>query len=405
MLRRAIGTSLTSIRALRHVSGPELALTSAGCSLLLVELVTGYAMLSGAGGNSLGRLGVLALALGPRVLLGTAGLVPVSFLARRFRAFVAARLLGFVAVLSAVIAVWPATLQYLHARREGVRPSLTAALIPRENENVTHPEKTVTYFTTPDGVKLVLDVWRATSVPDGRLRPAIVKVHGGAWIRGARGERSAWNAFFNELGYDVFDIEYRMPPPLRWLTEVGDVKCALGWVAANAAKYRIDVERISVMGHSAGANLAMLAAYSKGNPSLLPSCPAENVAVRSVINIYGPTDLKRLHATSGSPNPIRRALHQYVGGTPLELVNRYELLSPIRHVHKGTPPTLTLHGEIDRVVPMSQATLLDEELTEMHVRHETCLLPWADHGFDAVWDSVATQTARDKIKAFLARYG
>jgi len=37
-----------------------------------------------------------------------------------------------------------------------------------------------------------------------------------------------WNRWLNELGYGVFDMEYRMPSPVRWLDEIGDVKSALG---------------------------------------------------------------------------------------------------------------------------------------------------------------------------------
>ena len=44
----------------------------------------------------------------------------------------------------------------------------------------------------------------------------------------------------------------------RWQDETGDVKCALGWVAAHAAEYQIDPTRISVTGFSAGGTLAML---------------------------------------------------------------------------------------------------------------------------------------------------
>ena len=81
----------------------------------------------------------------------------------------------------------------------------------------------------------------------------------GSW----RQERSAeLEQLAERLGYVVFDVEYRMPPPVRWKEEIGDVKCALGWVVGNAEKYGIDASRISIMGYSAGANLAMLAAYS-----------------------------------------------------------------------------------------------------------------------------------------------
>jgi acetyl esterase/lipase len=145
--------------------------------------------------------------------------------------------------------------------------------------------------TAPDGTKLLMDVWLAEPRKADALRPAIVKVHGGGWVMGARSENRSWNIFFNQLGYHVFDIDYRMPPRQRWKDEVADVKCALGWVAANAAKYGVDPKRVSMFGFSAGGNLAMLAAYSTGHPQLPSSCNGENIPVRSVINLSGPADL------------------------------------------------------------------------------------------------------------------
>jgi acetyl esterase/lipase len=68
-------------------------------------------------------------------------------------------------------------------------------------------------------------------------------------------------------------------PPERWKDEVGDIKCALGWLVANAAKYHVDPARISIMGFSADANLAMLAAYSMGDSRLPPSCEGPMVLV------------------------------------------------------------------------------------------------------------------------------
>jgi acetyl esterase/lipase len=203
----------------------------------------------------------------------------------------------------------------------------------------------------------------------------------------------------------VFDIEYRLPPPARHLDAIGDVKCAIGWVAENAARYAVDPARISLMGYSAGAHLALLAAYSMGNPLLPPSCSGKDVTIRSVINLYGPSDVKKHHGDSGSKDYVQRMMHAYIGGSPDELGNRYELISPIRHVTASSPPTLTLHGAADRVVPIEQAERLDQALARAGVQRETYFIPWADHGFDFIWGSFATQASRALVSAFLAKHG
>ncbi|MEO9175658.1 MAG: alpha/beta hydrolase, partial [Gaiellales bacterium] len=234
---------------------------------------------------------------------------------------------------------------------------------------------------------------------------AIVKVHGGAWIQGSRSGHSDWNRWLNRLGYVVFDIEYALPPHADWRSEVADVKCALRWVRSHASTYHVDPSRISTMGYSAGGNLAMLAAYAESDPRLPASCGTSPVAVRSVINLYGPTDLTQLFRASGSRAYIDRALERYIGGTPSAFPGRYRALSPISHVTARTPPTITLIGGSDRIVPVEQARVLDAALARAGVPHPTYVLPATDHGFDVDWHGLATQLARGVLQRFLARYG
>ena len=231
------------------------------------------------------------------------------------------------------------------------------------NMGLPQPERSVAYGTASDGAKLELDVWRTGRPNTGPLRPAIVFVHGGAWTHGHRGMLPDWNRWLNELGYEVFDVEYRMPPPVRWLDEIGDVKSALGWVAAHAAEYHVDPARISIMGGSAGANLSMLAAYSAGDPRLPPSTDVPPVAVRSAINFYGPTDMTLLYRTCKSPEYVRPLMKEYLGGTPDDFPERYRALSPLSHITAKAPPTITLIGTSDRLVSADHATLLDQALS------------------------------------------
>ena len=192
-------------------------------------------------------------------------------------------------VLTAIIALWPTIGEWRRAEEYNVSPSIRSILTQNSNGGA-QIDNTISYGKALDGSALVLDVWRAQGVPDGKLRPAIVKIHGGSWSGGSRSGQQEWNKLFNDLGYDVFDVDYRMPPPVRWLDEIGDVKCAIGWVVANASKYQLDIQRISTMGQSAGGNLALLAAYSVGDRRLPPSCHALDAKIRSVINLYGPTE-------------------------------------------------------------------------------------------------------------------
>jgi len=356
--------------------------------------------------DGLGKSGALALFFPLHLLLVTAVAARLGFLARRRSARLAAWGFGLVMVSTAIMALLPCIAVWQRARHLAVPLSLGRYLAHAGSMNIGAPQldRSVVYGTSSDGTKLVLDVWRGDHADAGALRPALVVVHGGAWRRGNRSGAPGWNRWLNGLGYDVFDVEYRLAPPVRWQDSVGDVKCALGWVAAHAAQYGLDPARISTMGNSAGGHLAMLAAFSMGDPRLPASCDVPAIAVRSVVNLYGPSDLVLGYDSSGSLAYVREALRNYIGGTPAEYPERYRAVSPLSHIGANTPPTITILGESDRLVPANQAQALDRALTRAGVGHETHVLPANDHGFDVNWGGFGTQIARDRIKAFLQRH-
>jgi acetyl esterase/lipase len=300
----------------------------------------------------------------------------------------------------------PSPAAWRYARRLGVPVSLRAFLADARRPNVggPHPERTVVFGVAADGTALELDVWPATGDP-GAPRPAIVKLHGGGWTDGARNEAEQWNRWLNGIGYHVFDVEYRLAPPARWQDEVGDVKAALGWVADRASDYQVDRARISLMGLSAGGNLAMLAAYSADDRLLPPSCPRPVPAVRCVVNFYGPCDLTRLYGASPSGDYVDECLRQYIGGSPAEHPDRYRAVSPLTHVSASAAPTMTVMGRRDRTVPLEQAQLLDDALSQVGVPHETWLLPGCGHSFDVHWGGFGTQIVRPLLQDFLGRHG
>ena len=95
----------------------------------------------------------------------------------------------------------------------------------------------------------------------------------------------------------------------------------------------------------------------------------------------------------------------YIGGSPSEFPDRYKILSPVSHINAQTPPTITLQGETDRIVPVEQTIILAKALAAAGIDHETYLFPWANHGFDVNWGRIATQVARAKVAAFLQKHG
>jgi len=367
-------------------------------------VVTFYYMLKPVEMTGIGRLGNPSLMQPSEAILTAllATVLCVLALGRGVR--FATVLFALSAALSLVIALWPTIVLWQWARQHNIPVSLSFMLVPQASHSYRGLDKTVIYGILPDGSKLALDVWPAENVQDDQSRPAIVKLHGGAWVQGGRGQLSDWNEWFNSLGYDVFDVDYRMPPVGQWRDEVGDAKCALGWVSNHAAQYHVDPERITLMGDSAGGNLALLAAYSMGDPELPASCKVPDVRIHSVINIYGATDLALLYIATGSQSFLPQQIATYIGGPPSQFPDRYKILSPLTYITGEAPPTITIHGGADRIVPVAQAAALDKALTEAGVYHETYYLPWVDHNFDLIWNNLPSQIARARIKDFLQQH-
>lgn len=305
-------------------------------------------------------------------------------------------------ILILYLMLWPSLTLKKTAKSWNVPVSIGEGLTYRFNTANDAGIMTIKYGIPADSTDLLMDYWPALKKDTG-LRPVIVKVHGGGWVTGSRKDLTAWNSWFNELGYDVFDLDYRLPPPERWQDETGDVKSAIGWLVNNAQQFRIDTGRIILMGNSAGASLAMLAAYSYNDFRLPPSCDVPHARVRAVIDIYGASDMAMLYATTHSSSLANYGLPRYIGGAPVDFRERYDMVSPVAHVTPASPPTLIIHGEKDRVVPVSQSLILSNALKKSGVPHEFYILPFTDHSFDFNWNSVASQVAREKIRHFLEK--
>lgn len=306
-------------------------------------------------------------------------------------------------IIALMIAVIPLVQLTVAATEYNVNVSYSSALYYERNKGDHTAIKTIAYKLEPDGKHLMLDVWPAHATTASALKPAVIKIHGGGWSHGDKSDMSGWNTWLNSLGYSVFDIQYRLTPPERWLDAICDVKSALQWVHSHADEYGVDTGRLNLMGYSAGAQLALLTAYSAGNSFLDSCCNVSPMKVAGVIDIYGPTDLKLFYNSFNKSKHTASMLEQLIGGSPEKFPDRYALISPVNYVNSNSPPTIIIHGADDKVVPVKQSELLNNALLSVGVQHEFYRLPACDHGFDFYWNGLAAQIARDKVRIFLER--
>lgn len=212
--------------------------------------------------------------------------------------------------------------------------------------------------------------------------PGIVLYYGGGWRNGRKDQLRTYAQYFAQHGYVVVATQYRLRDAGQWPNSIHDAKCAVRWLRAHAAEHNIDPSRIGVMGNSAGAYLALMVAYTAGDPFFEGDggWPDQSSAVQAVVDIYGPVDFTE---------PERRnhpLILQYMNGRYEENPARFEQASPIRYVTPDSPPTCVIHGTVDMLVPVHQSDWLVEKLREQGVPHLYSRVDGWPHAMDVVVD-------------------
>jgi acetyl esterase/lipase len=245
-------------------------------------------------------------------------------------------------------------------------------------------------FAQPDNVPLKLNLYRPAQL--GKY-PAIVVIHGGGWQSGDPGNNFEFSQYMAAQGYSVLSIDYRLAPEYKYPAQIEDVRTAIDYIREHADELEVDVNRIALMGRSAGAHLAMLAAFA-------PDAPP----VRAIVNYYGPVNLTTGYQDPPNPDPIdsRKLLRDFLGGTPAELPDLYKQASPWNYVNRSLPPSLLIYGQRDRVVQFKFGRRLSEQLKKTGNQVAFIEIPWAEHAFDAIPPGVSNQVALYYTERFLA---
>jgi acetyl esterase/lipase len=245
-------------------------------------------------------------------------------------------------------------------------------------------------FDNPDGVPLFLNIYRPLQV--GKY-PAIVSIYGGAWQRGSPDSDDTFNRYMAAQGYVVWAISYRHAPAYHFPAQIEDVRSALTFIQKHALENETDLDRVAAIGRSAGAQLAMLAAYQD------PPFP-----IRAVVNYYGPVNLTAGYNDVPTPDPIesRSTLRDFLGGTPQDFPELYYQASPLNAVKPALPPSLLIYGGKDHIIESRYGKYLAQKLRSQGNRAVFIEIPWADHSFDAVFSGISNQLALYYTERFLA---
>ena len=222
--------------------------------------------------------------------------------------------------------------------------------------------------------------------------PALIFIHGGYWNSGSRTVYHSEIREAAERGYVAITVDYRLTNvkengkvKYTFPAQVHDVKCAVRWIRANRRKYKIDPNRIGVIGRSAGGHLALMLGLTAPSDGLEGECGNMKYSsgVQIVINISGSTDLISEYEETRDP-----IFKDFMGGTLEEVPEQYEMASPVFYASKDDPTVLSIHGELARG-EAQQAEILDAKMKEVGASHTVVIKKGKSHAIpidDDVWD-------------------
>ena len=227
-------------------------------------------------------------------------------------------------------------------------------------------------------------------------KAAVVFMVSGGWMS----DHSMLKSFMPDIekafvdgGFTVFEIVHGAQPRFKVAEIVEQVRAAVRFVHAHATDYGIDTNRVGVSGISSGGHLALMIAGSPDSP------------VNAVAAIAPPTDLGNWGKPSFvfTEDPILAMFVPAIGLDPKASKSDIEAeakkLSPITYVNPKYPPTLIVHGDGDKIVPLQQAQNMDQALAKLGIQHKLEVIPGGSHDEKTFVPGVtkALQWFKDKL--------
>ena len=242
------------------------------------------------------------------------------------------------------------------------------------------------------GRRLKLDVVMPEA--PGTARPALMQIHGGAWIIGDKREQG-WPLMGHVAanGWVCFNVNYRLSPGATWPDHLVDLKYALKWIREHAEEYGIDPEFIAVTGGSAGGHLTAMMGLSANDPEYQPGFEDADTSLQAAVPVYGVYDFTNRLGTMDELRFRKRMLEPLIMKAFSDKEpEKFTRASPIDRVHADAPPFLVVHGDRDTLAPVEDARLFVESLANISkapVRYAE--LQGAQHAFDIM---ASPRTAR-----------
>ncbi|HKX30717.1 MAG TPA: alpha/beta hydrolase [Blastocatellia bacterium] len=223
---------------------------------------------------------------------------------------------------------------------------------------------------------------------------AIIVCPGGGYARLAPHEGHDVAVWLNSLGVTAVVLKYRHAPNYGHPAPMQDALRAIRTVRAKAAEWKLDANRVGIMGFSAGGHVASTAAthFDTGNPSATD--PIEKLSARPdlLVLCYPVVTMTLPYAHSGSRQNL-------LGKEPSpELV---DLMSNEKQVTEKTPPTFFFHTEDDKGVPVENSLYFAAALRKAKVPYEMHIYETGRHGVGLASDNPVLSNWPKQLEVWL----
>lgn len=262
----------------------------------------------------------------------------------------------------------------LEAHRTEVHPPRETPYVP---DNVEYDIKLV--YGCADGRDLDADLFYPKERPE-TLKPAIVFLHGGCWLRGSPSQFHYHSGqLASRFGCVAMTVDYRLSGEAQFPAALSDAKCAVRYLRSRAKELSIDSGKIAICGGSAGGHLSSMMLTTAGVAEYEGNAGHHDFSSRVNLGIIfnGEFDMWDL-VDKGA---LIGAMEQFVGGTPKEIPKLYNDLSSVNRIRNDVPPTLFLHGTVDKCVSHEQSVVFHKRMLACGLHSELELYEGKPHAW------------------------
>jgi acetyl esterase/lipase len=230
--------------------------------------------------------------------------------------------------------------------------------------------------------------------------PVVVILHGGCWLSAVANAdfmRGYATALTSE-GYATYNIEYRSAdhPEGGWPNTFNDVRKAINVLSSLSSDYPLDLNKIILLGHSAGGHLALWASLFPNNLSDNYAITPLNTQINGIVSLAGIVDLENYFDPTNQS--CGRGVGRLMGGSPEELPHLYQMGSPVDLYRVNSEmPIVLISGELDPIVTVDHVNIL----SDAHPEIQHLIIPQSGHFEMVVPQTEAWRQTLNVIKTMI----